>query len=189
MQMSREWPACAAVRRAALRHVLQGMLVALTAAACAAKPCTNCPNVAGTYWESSPALKAVAYCTPAGNLTWFLDWTTISAPVTVVQNGSALTIETSVVGGHNLPATLYDDGSVQSGTVSYMQSLPDEPTVIEPAALTLTGNFETPIDPTASGSVVFNGTYGFSSPSNNCAESAVATWAVPAPDGGVPDAG
>jgi len=80
-------------------------IVALVAAGCggSSRPCTTCPTVSGTYSVSSPAVSDDA----SSCMTVY--YSGYTGPLTVTQNGSAITLATD---WFEAPGTLFDDNSL-----------------------------------------------------------------------------
>jgi hypothetical protein len=87
-----------------MRNIV-AMGLAMLASGCGGsnRPCTTCPDVAGTYDVTSPAVES------ATDDCWFLYWNGYDGGLTVTQAGSAITLDTS---WFSAPGTLFDDNSV-----------------------------------------------------------------------------
>jgi hypothetical protein len=147
-----------------IRGIALGLALATLLFGCKRKPCTKCPNIAGSYKEEVKAggeIECYGY-----DLVGRMGADT----VTITQNGSALTLESD---GLHMTGTLYDNNSVSFGDEKW-QSYNNVTSETENASMTLTGYF-------APGhSAIFSGTYQitFSSPSNSqsCTMNQQASW-------------
>ncbi len=135
--------------------------------------CTDCPDVAGTYVETSTPESIQCQ----GD-TDSVGWSGGTDVVTVVQNGSQLTLTLDGDTADALPGTLLEDLSITFGPIQ--RNFPPDEILGD---MSLQGSF-VPGD-----SQVFSGTWAFSMDGvDGCNLSSPATWTLAgsaSPDGGM----
>ncbi|MGC4121758.1 MAG: hypothetical protein QM765_45715 [Myxococcales bacterium] len=142
------------------------VFLTLFATACGSKaPCTQCPNVAGTYSETSP--RQETSCGNGDTLYWSGGDAVV---VTVTQDGSALHLVREGRLTDTLEGVLYDDSSAEFGPFSRQLTSSDGSVAI--GDVTLAGRFM----PT--GSPLFAGTWMLKMQGTGCAVTSKAKWSA-----------